>query len=100
MVVAATVIRLGRHTRRGLLSLCFSLAFWVAGLILLESPAAEIAERVVPMGALLAGAFVHAGADVTRLSRRAVVYAAYAGAGAVAMVGVIDPRLLYAKGAR
>src|SRR5262245_59531362 len=101
MVVAATVIRLGRRTRRGLLSLCFFLAFWVAGLILLESPeTAEIAERVAPAGILLAAAFVHAGADVARLERRAVVLLAYAGAGIVALLGVIDPRLLYAKGAR
>src|SRR5262245_46840764 len=101
MVVAATVIRLGRQTRRGLLSLCFFLAFWVAGLILLESPeTAEIAERVVPAGVLLAAAFVHAGADVTHLERRSVVFFAYAGAGVVALLGVIDPRLLYARGAR
>ena len=38
MTVFVTVLRLGRDTRRGLLALCLSLAFWVTGLILLESP--------------------------------------------------------------
>jgi signal transduction histidine kinase len=101
MVVAATVIRLGRESRRGLLSVCFFLALWVSGLILLESPETRvIAERVVPAGILLAAAFVHAGADVTHLSRRAVVWFAYAAAAAVALLGAVAPRLLFAPGAR
>ena len=51
MTVLITVLRLGRDTRRGLLALCFFLALWVTGLILLESPlTAAVAERVVPSG--------------------------------------------------
>lgn len=101
MTVLATVLRLGRATRRGLLSLCFFLAFWVTGLILLEAPSTEaFAERVVPAGILLGAAFVHAGADVTRLDRRAVVITAYVAAGAVALLGVLAPRALYQAGAR
>jgi signal transduction histidine kinase len=101
MTVLATVLRLGRATRRGLLSLCFFLGFWVTGLILLETPRTEaLAERVVPAGVLLGAALVHAGADVTRLERRAVVWMAYAAAGALALLGVLAPRALYQAGAR
>jgi signal transduction histidine kinase len=101
MVVATTALRLGRASRRGLLSLCFSLAFWVTGLILLENPGtAGLAERVVPAGAFLAAAFVHAGADVARLERRAVVWLAYLGSAVLAATGAIAPRLLYGPGAR
>jgi signal transduction histidine kinase len=101
LVVATTALRLGRASRRGLLSLCFSLAFWVTGLILLENPGtAELAERVVPAGAFLAAAFIHAGADVARLQRRAIVWAAYLASAALATMGAIAPRLLYGPGAR
>src|SRR5690242_13556631 len=101
MTVLATVLRLGRRTRLGLLALCFSLAFWVTGLILLEAPGtAALAEHVVPAGVLLAAGFVHAGADLTRTGRRAVVWIAYAAWGAVALLGVLAPRLLYGPGAR
>ena len=101
MVVATTALRLGRASRRGLLSLCFSLAFWVTGLILLENPGtAALAERVVPVGTFLAAAFVHAGADVARLQRRAVVRAAYLASAALATTGAVAPRLLYGPGAR
>jgi signal transduction histidine kinase len=101
MTVCATVLRLGRRTRLGLLALCFSLAFWVTGLILLEAPrTAAFAEHVVPAGVLLAAGFVHAGADLTQTARRAVVWIAYAAWGAVALLGLLAPRLLYAPGAR
>src|SRR3954470_21269799 len=101
MTVLATVLRLGRATRRGLLALCFFLAFWVTGLILLETPrTAELAERVIPAGILLAAAFVHAGADVARLARRGVIVGCYATASALAVLGVVAPRLLYGPGAR
>jgi signal transduction histidine kinase len=101
LVVATTALRLGRASRLGLLSLCFSLAFWVTGLILLENPGtAELAERVVPAGILLAAAFIHAGADVAGLRRRTVVGVAYLLSAALAAVGAISPRLLYGPGAR
>ena len=101
LVVATTALRLGRGSRAGLLSLCFSLAFWVTGLILLENPGtAALAERVVPAGMVLAAAFVHAGADVAGLRRRAVVAAAYLVSAAIALLGAVAPRLLYGPGAR
>jgi signal transduction histidine kinase len=101
MTVFATVLRLGRETGRGLLSVCFFLAAWVTGLILLEtSRTAAFAEHVVPGGMLLAAAFVHAGADVLRLARRGVVTFAYAGAGAVSLAGAAAPRAFYGTGAR
>src|SRR4051812_9040519 len=101
MTVLATVLRLGREERRGLLALCFFLALWVTGLILLESPrTAALAEHVVPSGVLLAAGFVHAGADLTGRKRRTIVWLTYAACGALALMGAIFPRLLYAPGAR
>ncbi len=101
MTVFITVLRLGRDTRRGLLALCFFLALWVTGLVLLESPeTAVLAERVVPMGVLLGAGFLHAGADLTHLAHRAAVRLGYALAGAVALLGAVAPRALYAAGAR
>jgi signal transduction histidine kinase len=101
MTVFATVLRLGRETRRGLLALCFFLALWVTGLILLESPqTSALAERVVPAGILLAAGFVHAGSDVTGSRSRLAVAIAYGATGMVALLGVAWPRSLYAPGAR
>src|SRR5690349_10910586 len=93
MTVFITVLRLGRDTPRGLLALCLFLALWVTGLILLESPeTAVLAERFIPAGILVAAAYVHAGADLTRTPRRAVVWVAYVVAGALALVGFFAPR--------
>jgi signal transduction histidine kinase len=101
MVVLVTVLRLGKKTRLGLLSLCFFLAFWVTGLILLESPAtSSLAEHVVPSGILLAGAFVHAGAELIGSEKRSGILAAYGLSAVVALVGAFSPGLLYAPGAR
>jgi signal transduction histidine kinase len=101
MAVFVTVLRLGRDTRRGLLALCFFLALWVTGLILLESPAtSSIAERVVPAGVLLSAGYLHAGTDLTQGVRPAAVWAAYVVTGAIALVGLVAPRALYAEGAR
>jgi len=101
MTVFATVLRLGRDTRRGLLALCFFLALWVTGLILLESPqTSAFAERVVPAGVLLAAGFVHAGTDLTGGRSRGVVGLGYVAAGLVAILGMVWPRALYAPGAR
>jgi signal transduction histidine kinase len=101
VTVLVTVLRLGRETRRGLLAVCFFLALWVTGLILLESPrTAGFAEHVVPAGVILAAGFVHAGADVTRATRRAVVWITYAATSAVGLLGLLAPRALYAPGAR
>jgi signal transduction histidine kinase len=101
MTVLATVLRLGRDTPRGLLAVCFFLALWVTGLILLETPlTAAFAERVVPAGIFLCAGFVHAGADVARPARRTWVHAAYAASLAVALLGALAPGLLYGPGAR
>ncbi|MFT3766485.1 MAG: HAMP domain-containing sensor histidine kinase [Minicystis sp.] len=101
MTVLATVLRLGRETRRGLLVLCFSLALWVTGLILLESPrTAGIAEHAVPAGILVAAGFVHAAADLVHLQRRTIVWIAYAFSAAITLIGLFAPRALYQAGAR
>jgi signal transduction histidine kinase len=101
MAVFITVLRLGRDTPRGLLALCFFLALWVTALILLESPeTAAFAERFIPAGGVVAGGFVHAGLDLTRAPRRALVWIAYALASAVAIAGGLAPRLLYGPGVR
>jgi signal transduction histidine kinase len=99
--VGLTALRLGRSTGRGLVALCFGLAFWVTGLILLNNPATTaLGERVVPAGVVLSGAFLHAGADVAGLARRRVVRVGYALGAAVAALGLAAPHLLYAPGAR
>jgi signal transduction histidine kinase len=101
MTVFITVLRLGRDTRRGLFALCFFLALWVTGLILLESPETTVlGERVVPMGVLLGAALLHAGADLAMTPNRTVVRLGYVLAAALAVLGAIAPRLLYAAGAR
>lgn len=101
MTVFATVLRLGRETRRGLLALCFFLALWVTGLILLESPRASLfAERVVPAGILVAAGYVHAGSDLLGVGKRTAVWIAYLASAAIALVGLVAPRLLFAPGAR
>ncbi|MFO0760381.1 MAG: HAMP domain-containing sensor histidine kinase [Byssovorax sp.] len=101
ITVLVTVLRLGRRTRAGLLSLCFFLAAWVTGLILLETPETRaIAERFAPSGILLGAAFLHAGAALVGDRRRAFIVAGYALGAAVALLGAIAPRLLYGPGAR
>ena len=72
------------HTQDGGLAiLCLCLAFWVSGLILLENPSfSALAERVLPLCTILAGASVHAGADVAKLARRTVVWVTYIASGA------------------
>src|SRR3954454_10495721 len=83
LAVGLTALRLGRSVGRGLVILCFALAIWVTGLALLVSadgaggPSATLAERVLPLGMLLAGAFLHAGADVARIPARRLVRVAY-----------------------
>ena len=101
LLLAATAIRLGRASGRGLTALCFFLAMWVTGLILLETPAAApIAERFVPAGILLAGAWTHAAADVGAAPGGRRVVIAYTLSSLVALHGLVAPRLLYGPGAR
>jgi signal transduction histidine kinase len=109
LAVGLTALRLGRSVGRGLVILCFALAMWVTGLVLLlgaDRPdgsglaSAAWGERFVPLGMLLAGAFLHAGAEVARVEGRRVVRAAYAFCAAVALTGALFPRLLYGPGAR
>ncbi|WP_437611721.1 hypothetical protein WMF20_06765 [Sorangium sp. So ce834] len=49
VTVAVTALRLGRNVGRGLVALCLFLAFWVTGLILLETDGTlAVAEHVLP----------------------------------------------------
>lgn len=101
LAVAVTAMRLGRAARPGLVSLSFLLALWVTSLILLETPTTTaIAEHIVPSGMLLAGALVHARADVTGASHRRAVWITYGFGGAVGLLGALAPRMLYGPGAR
>ncbi|KYF82142.1 histidine kinase, partial [Sorangium cellulosum] len=100
VTVAVTALRLGRNVGRGLVALCFFLAFWVTGLILLETDSTlRLAEHVLPSGMILAAGLAHAYADVAGTSRRPVA-AAYAVSAAVALLGAVSPRLLYGPAAR
>jgi signal transduction histidine kinase len=101
LAVGLVALRLGRRTGGGLVALCMLLALWVTGLILLKTPATElVAARVLPLGMLLAGGFVHAGADVAGMRAPRVVVAGYAYGASIALLGVIAPQLLYGPGAR
>ncbi|WP_438025002.1 sensor histidine kinase [Sorangium sp. So ce233] len=100
VTVAVTALRLGRNVGRGLVALCFFFAFWVTGLILLETDSTlRLAEHVLPSGMILAAGLAHAYADVAGTSRRPVVVA-YAVSAAVALLGAVSPRLLYGPAAR
>jgi signal transduction histidine kinase len=101
LAVGLVALRLGRRTGRGLVALCMCLACWMTGLILLKTPSTELAaERVLPIGMLMAGAFLHAGADVASVRAPRVVAAGYAYGVIVALLGAIAPRLYYGPGAR
>jgi signal transduction histidine kinase len=109
LAVGLTALRLGRSVGRGLVILCFALAIWVTALILLVSAdgphpgalgSAAVAERVMPLGMLMAAAFLHAGADVAKVKDARVVRLAYAGSAVIAAIGAAFPRLYYGPGAR
>lgn len=109
LAVGLTALRLGRSVGRGLVILCFALATWVSGLVLLVSAdgapggalaSAGLADRVLPLGMLLAGAFLHAGADIAKTADRCAVRAGYAFSVVVALLGVTSPGLLYGPGVR
>ena len=99
LVMGFTALRLARRTGWGLLLLCWLQAAWVTSLILLESGAVTWAERLLPSGMLLAGAFAHAAADMAGLERRTPVWIAWSFSALVALVGLVAPRLLYGPGA-
>ncbi len=101
LAVGFTSMRLGRRAGVALQILCVIQAGWVAALILLDSGAVAWAERLLPAGMLLAGAFVQAARELApkRLSRRVVVFA-WTAAALVALIGLVAPRALYGPGAR
>ncbi|WP_438016348.1 HAMP domain-containing sensor histidine kinase [Sorangium sp. So ce315] len=100
VTVAVTALRFGRNVGRGLVALSFFLALWVTALILIETEGTlALAERVLPSGIVIAAGLVHAHADVVGAPRRRVVLA-YAASAAVALLGVVSPRLLYGPAAR
>lgn len=95
VVFAATAIRLGRSTPRGLVVLSLLLATWVTALVLVELPdMVAIAERVVPFGMLQAGAYIHAGTNIIG-HRSRTAWLGYAFGGLVGVVGALWPRGLY-----
>lgn len=100
LVVGFTALRMARRLGAGLVLLCFATAIWVSGLILLLTPgAAPWAERALPSGMLLAGAFVHAGANLSGERHPRAVAFAWATSVAVSLAGFLWPRALYGPGA-
>jgi signal transduction histidine kinase len=100
VLFAATATRLGRSTPRGLVVLCLLLAMWVTALVLVELPdTIAIAERVVPLGMLQAGVYVHAGTNVIG-HRSRVGWLGYGWGALVGITGVIWPRGFYGPGIR
>jgi signal transduction histidine kinase len=109
LAVGLTALRLGRSVGRGLVIVCFALATWVSGLVLLVSAdgaregalaRSGLADRVLPLGMFLAGAFLHAGADIAKTTDRRAVRAGYAFSSVVAALGVTFPGLIYGPGVR
>ena len=109
LAVGLTALRLGRAAGRGLVLLCFALAVWVTALVLLVSAdgphqralgSVAVAERALPLGMLLAGAFLHAGVDMSATDDPRLVRAGYLSSGAIALFGALFPRLLYGPGVR
>ncbi len=100
MAACFTAARFVRQTGRGLLLVCLLLGGWSGALLLLEESAWAWAERLLPSGMLMAGAFVHAAADLSGRRGARVVRVTWAASGAVAAVGLLAPRLLYGPGAR
>ncbi len=97
---AITMLRLGRHTRGGLLVLCIMLAGWVSLLIVARLASAPIAERIVPVGMLLAGGFAHAAHDLGGGTVRWLPALFYVYGIVVAILGALAPGWLYAPGLR
>lgn len=100
LAVGFAAVRIARGRARAMALPSFGLGAWVTGLVLLQSGRFDaLAERVLPCGILLAGAFAEAEAALTNASRRRA-RATWIAAGAVALVGFCAPRLLYGPGAR
>src|SRR4051812_45158784 len=98
VLLAATAARLGRSTGLGLVVLCLLLAAWVTSLVLVELPATRgLAEHIIPLGMLQAGAYVHAGLDITG-QRARVAWLGYGWGAAVGAIGLAWPRGLYGPG--
>jgi signal transduction histidine kinase len=100
VLFAVTAVRLGRSARHGLVAACLSLALWMTALVLLAQPAwTALAERLIPSGMLMAGAFIHAGAQLGggRHQRR-LILAAYGLSAAVAISGALAPWWYFGPG--
>jgi len=94
-----TALRVGRRRSPGLVLLATLLSVWMGGLLLLERGSGW-AERVLPLGMLLAGAFVTAAADSLGRPPRFVMPLAWGASAIVALLGFVAPHLLYGPGAR
>jgi signal transduction histidine kinase len=98
--LSLTAARFVRRTGPGLLLVCLLLGGWAGALLLVEENAGPWAERLVPSGMLLSGAFLHAAADLSGRRDRRVVRATWLASAAVAALGAVAPRALYGPGAR
>ncbi|WP_338023485.1 HAMP domain-containing sensor histidine kinase [Archangium primigenium] len=97
--VALQTLRLGRRAGPGVVLLAGFLALWMLGLVLLEQRTGELADRVLPLGMLLAAAFTQAATDVVGRAPRGLLPLAWLGSLAIALLGLLAPRLLYGPGA-
>lgn len=100
LAVGLAAIRMGRARARIIALPSLFLGAWVAGLVLLETKTHDaLAERILPFGMLLAGAFAQAASVLTGGSRK-VVRTTWIAAAAIALLGLFEPRLFYGPGAR
>ncbi|AKU93948.1 sensor histidine kinase [Labilithrix luteola] len=100
LAVGFSALRMGRGPARVLALPSILLGAWVTGLLLLQTGTHDaLAERLLPFGMLLAGAFVQAASTLSGGSKR-LVRITWAAAFAVALLGLAAPRLLYGPGAR
>ena len=97
--VALQTLRLGRRGGPGVVLLAGFLALWMTGLFLLEQRTGELADRVLPLGILLAAAFAQAAKDVVGRVPRWLIPVAWSGSLAIALTGLLAPRLIYGPGA-
>ncbi|HVH43095.1 MAG TPA: sensor histidine kinase, partial [Labilithrix sp.] len=100
LAVGFSALRMGRARAQVMALPSLFLGAWVTGLVILETKTNDaLAERVLPLGVLLAGAYAQATSSLAGASRK-VVQAVWIGAAVVALLGLVVPRSLYGAGAR
>lgn len=85
----------GRNAR-GLVAYCLAVAAWSGSLLLAFFPlTANVGQRLAASGGFVAAAYLHAAYDFTKQKSYRLVWVAYAVAGAIWLVHLFEPGLLY-----